>query len=74
MFQLKGCEIMSNLEEKRKRDWYDQEKVNNMSFDDSEWRETCKILDDPNIDQTTKDKALDDYINLLFHQMGVKGY
>ena len=55
-------------------DWYNQEKVNNMSFDDSEWRETCKILDDPNIDQATKDKAFDDYINLLFHQMGVKGY
>ena len=65
---------MSNLEDKRKMNWYDHDKVNNMSFDDCEWRETCKILDDPNIDQATKDKASDDYIKSLFHQMGVKGY
>ena len=65
---------MTNLEEKRKMDQYDHDKVNNMSFDDCEWKETCKILDDPNIDQTTKDKALDDYISLLFHEAGVKGY
>ena len=68
---------MSNLlEQKRKikKGWPDSDKVNEMGFDDSEWKETCKILDDPNVDQATKDKALDDYISLLFHQSGVEGY
>ncbi len=66
---------MTNLlEQKKKMAWYNQDKVNQMSFDESDWNETCKILDDPNVDQVTKDKALDDYVNLLFHKMGVKGY
>ena len=53
---------MSNLlEQKRNMDWYDQDKVDAMAFDESDWDETVKILDDPNIDQVTKDAALEDY-------------
>ena len=33
------------LQQKRRMNWYNQEKVNNMSFGDSEWPEACKILD-----------------------------
>lgn len=66
---------MTNLlEQKKKMNWYDQEKVNEIGFDESDWNETCKILDDPSIDQDTKDKALEDYISLLFHESGVEGY
>lgn len=55
-------------------DWYDQDKVDAMGFDESDWDETVKILDDPNIDQVTKDAALEEYIHLIFHKMGVEGY
>ena len=66
---------MTNLlEQKKKMNWYDQNKVNEMGFDDSEWKNVCRILDDPKSSQTVKDQALDDYISLLFHEAGVKGY
>ena len=60
------------LQQKRRMNWYNQEKVNNMSFGDSEWPEVCKILDDPDIPKEVKEKTLDDYIAQLFNRAGVQ--
>ncbi|MBR5504018.1 MAG: hypothetical protein IKV87_06220 [Methanobrevibacter sp.] len=54
--------------------WFDQEKVDAMGFDDSEWNKTIKILDDPNISDEEKRICLDNYKKYLFKKMGVKGY
>ena len=66
---------MTNLmEQKKEMDWYNQEKVDEMGFDDSEWIEACKILDDPDISDEVKEKTLDEYISFLFKCMGIEGY
>lgn len=54
--------------------WYNQEKVDEMNFDDSERIEACKILDDPNISDEVKEKTSDEHISFLFKCMGVEGY
>ena len=60
------------LQQKRRMNWYNQEKVNNMSFGDSEWPEACKILDDLDIPKEVKEETLDDYIAQLFNHAGVE--
>ena len=66
---------MTNLmEQKKEMDWYDQEKVNEMGFDDLEWIDACNILDDPDISDEIKKKTLDKYVSFLFKCMGVEGY
>ena len=65
---------MNLREQKKKLDWLDHDKVDEMSFDCSEWSETSKILDDPDVSQEVKQKAWEDYKVSLFKRMGVKGY
>lgn len=66
---------MKNLrEEKKKLDWLDHDKVDEMSFDSPEWFETCKILDDPNVSQEIKQEAWEKYLKNLSKRMGIKGY
>lgn len=63
---------MNLREQKRKLDWLDQDKVDEMGFDSPEWFETVKILDDPNISQDVKEKVWEDYKVNLFKRIGVK--
>ena len=66
---------MKNLrEEKKKLDWLDHDKVDEMSFDSPEWFETCKILDDPNVSQEIKQEAWEKYLKNLSKRMCIKGY
>ena len=52
--------------------WYDQKKVDAMGFDESEWNETVKFLDDPNISDDEKEVILENYINSLLKEMGAE--